>query len=129
MKAVIVIPARLESTRLPRKLLLNETGKPLIQHTWEQAKKTGLDVYVATDSDEIWDTSEGFGAQVMTTTDTCRNGTERVAEVAKDLVDVDVFVNWQADEPLIEPSWVNDLIDGCHAEPHRIWSLHAPLEA
>ena len=52
---LIIIPARLESTRLPRKLLLAETGKSLICHTWEAAKQTGHGVWGATDSDEIGD--------------------------------------------------------------------------
>ena len=81
MKSVIVIPARLESTRLERKLLLNETGRPLIQHTWEQAKKTGLDVIVATDSVEIHDVCNSFGASVTYTSPSNKNGTERVNQV------------------------------------------------
>ena len=129
MKAVIVIPARLESQRLPRKLLLNETGKPLIQHTWGQACKVrnADQVLVATDSQEIVNECKRFGAAVVLTSSRCRNGTERVAEVAayKQYGDWDVFMCWQGDEPEIKPQDVTDLID--HAKGQEIWTLAAPI--
>ncbi len=126
MKAVIVIPARLESQRLPRKLLLNETGRPLIQHTWEQAKKTGLDVIIGTDSDEIWDVCADFGAHVITTTDTFRNGTERAAAVIEEYP-ADVVINWQADEPEIDPNdvhWmVSEICNDVFGVTPPVWTL------
>ena len=112
MKAAIVIPARLESTRLPRKLLLSETGRPLIQHTWEQACKTGLDVEIVTDSVEIMSAcaQAGFGASCSLSCGEYRNGTERVAAFVQGLDDYDVIVNWQADEPCIDPSDVLEMV-------------------
>ena len=85
----IVIPARLASTRLPRKLLLRETGKPLIQHTYEAAQKAKrpAGICVATDHEEIFDAVRGFGGQVEMTNPAAASGTDRVAEVARRLPD------------------------------------------
>jgi 3-deoxy-manno-octulosonate cytidylyltransferase (CMP-KDO synthetase) len=97
----IVIPARLASTRLPRKLLLAETGKPLIQHTYEAALRATLPdgVCVATDHEEIYRAVQSFGGQVVMTDPNAASGTDRVAEVARAMADVAVFVNVQGDEP------------------------------
>jgi 3-deoxy-manno-octulosonate cytidylyltransferase (CMP-KDO synthetase) len=98
-----VIPARLASTRLPRKLLLAETGKPLLQHTYEAARRTArpADVVVAADCEEIAAVVRGFGGRVVLTSPQCASGTDRVAEVAHMLPDADVIVNVQGDEPEI----------------------------
>lgn len=95
-----IIPARLESTRLPRKMLLAETGKPLLWHTWNAAKQCpSLDeVIVATDSDEIADVVRWFGGRVELTGEHA-SGTDRVAEVARRLPDAEIVVNIQGDEP------------------------------
>lgn len=100
---MIVIPARLASTRLPRKLLLSETGKPLIQHTYEAARRatTTRDVCVAADSAEIADAVRQFGGHVEMTDPQAASGTDRVAEIAARTPDVDIFVNVQGDEPEI----------------------------
>ncbi len=81
----VVIPARLASTRLPRKLLLAETGKPLVQHTYEAARQASkpLGLCVAADHDEIAAAVRGFGGQVEMTSPQCASGTDRVAEVAR----------------------------------------------
>jgi 3-deoxy-manno-octulosonate cytidylyltransferase (CMP-KDO synthetase) len=101
LRSHIVIPARLASTRLPRKLLLAETGKPLIQHTYEAAKraKKPTGVCVAADCEEIAAVVRGFGGEAFLTSPNCASGTDRVAEVVPRLVDVDVVVNVQGDEP------------------------------
>ena len=103
MKSVIIIPARYASTRLPRKLLLNETGKPLIQHTYESAQKATLpeSVTVACDHEEIFDAVKRFGGSVRMTDPNAPSGTDRIAEVAAALDDVDIIVNVQGDEPEI----------------------------
>src|SRR6188508_1341900 len=92
LKSTIVIPARLASTRLPRKLLLAETGKPLIQHTYEAASRarrpTGL--VVATDHEEIAAAVRGFHGRVVMTSPACASGTDRVAEVARTMPEVDI---------------------------------------
>src|SRR5687768_12587934 len=104
-KSFIVIPARLASTRLPRKLLLAETGKPLIQHTYEAARQAKLPsgLVVAADHEEIAQAVHQFGGQVVMTSPTCASGTDRVAEVARTVPEVDIFVNVQGDEPEINP--------------------------
>ena len=103
MKSVIIIPARYASTRLPRKLLLNETGKPLIQHTYESALKATLPdfITVACDHEEIFNAVQQFGGHVQMTDPNAKNGTDRIAEVAATLDDVDIIVNVQGDEPKI----------------------------
>lgn len=97
----IVIPARLASTRLPRKLLLRETGKTLIEHTYRAASQATLPkgVCVACDHEEIRSEVEQFGGEPVMTDPAAASGTDRVAEAARQLVDVDIVVNVQGDEP------------------------------
>lgn len=118
MSTVIVIPARYASSRYPGKplaLLLGPDGvhKPLIQHTWQAARRVhGIDaVYIATDDERIAKVAKGFGAEVIMTSKTCRNGTERCAEAISNVgITPDVVVNLQGDAPLT-PSWfVEDLV-------------------
>src|SRR5262245_28176997 len=105
MPAVIVIPARHASTRLPGKPLLKETGKYLVQHVYERAclSKRARAVVVATDDPRIVAAVEGFGGRVVLTRKDHPSGTDRVAEVARQ-VEGDVIVNLQGDEPLIDPA-------------------------
>jgi 3-deoxy-manno-octulosonate cytidylyltransferase (CMP-KDO synthetase) len=112
-KVIGIIPARLESTRLPGKLLLAETGKPLIVHTIEQAQKArNLDeVVVATDSMEIAAVCKGI-CPVFITQKTHDNGTSRCAEVAASMPGVKWFINIQADEPEINPEHIDILAEG-----------------
>ena len=97
----IVIPARLASTRLPRKMLLRETGKSLIQHTYEAACRSTLagGVCVATDHEEILAEVRRFGGLAEMTSPQAASGTDRVAEIASRRPDVEIFVNVQGDEP------------------------------
>lgn len=99
----IVIPARLQSTRLPRKLLLRETGKSVLQHTYESACKARRPqaVWVAADAVEIADEVRAFGGKVQLTDPNAASGTDRVAELASRLPDADIVVNVQGDEPEI----------------------------
>jgi 3-deoxy-manno-octulosonate cytidylyltransferase (CMP-KDO synthetase) len=110
-KVLGVLPARLNSTRLPGKMLLDMLGKPLIVRTYEQAKKaTLLDaVVVATDSPEIKAAVEAHGGRVLMTSAKPQNGTERVAEAAKRFKDFvpDIVLNIQGDEPLMPPSAID----------------------
>lgn len=110
-KCLIVIPARLHSTRLPAKLLLDQTGKPLIQHTYESAAHArNVDgVIVATDHDEIRKTVEAFGGQAVMTSEACASGTDRVAEVAAAFPDVETFINVQGDEPEISAAAIEQV--------------------
>ncbi|MCL4126865.1 UNVERIFIED_CONTAM: hypothetical protein GTU68_003878, partial [Idotea baltica] len=105
---VIVIPARLASTRLPRKLLLDRTGKSVLQHTFEQASRSKLAdrVVVACDDDQIVADVTRFGGDAVMTRPDHVCGTDRIAEVAASL-DADLIVNVQGDEPEIEPESID----------------------
>src|SRR5262245_24371452 len=111
MKTAVIIPARYGSSRLPGKPLLKETGKYLIQHVYEQARRSRAhDVIVATDDARIAQAVAGFGGRAVMTRADHPSGTDRVAEVAKK-VEADVIVNLQGDEPLLEPATLDLLPD------------------
>ncbi|MDA7951546.1 MAG: 3-deoxy-manno-octulosonate cytidylyltransferase [Pirellulaceae bacterium] len=109
----IIIPARLNSTRLPRKLLLNETGKPLLQHTYESARESKLagEVLIATDSQEIFEVATGFGAKVFMTSPTAPSGTDRISEVAAQFEETFCIVNVQGDEPELSGAEIDKAIE------------------
>ncbi|HLW85081.1 MAG TPA: 3-deoxy-manno-octulosonate cytidylyltransferase [Candidatus Sulfotelmatobacter sp.] len=111
MKAVAIIPARLASTRLPRKMLREIGGKPLIGVVYEAVRSSPLlsEVIVATDSAEIADVCRARGWQVQMTSSTHRSGTERVHEVSN-LVSADVYINVQGDEPLTRAEQITTLL-------------------
>ena len=111
MKAAIIIPARYASTRLPGKPLLTRTGKPLIQHVYENALrvKKAASVTVATDDQRIFDAVTGFGGKVVMTSAAHETGSARIAEAASG-IDADIIVNLQGDEPEIEPHHIERLI-------------------
>lgn len=115
MKAIVVIPARYASTRLPGKPLAEIAGKPLIQHVYERATQArGIAaVVVATDDERIRDAVTAFGGTAMMTAVTHRTGTDRVAEVAS-AYDADVVVNVQGDEPLIPPTVIEQVAAALH---------------
>lgn len=117
MKFRVIIPARYESTRLPGKVLLDIAGKPMIQHVWERAQESGAQsVVIATDSEQIAESVERFGAKVCMTAATHRSGTERISEVIDNLSyeDEDIIVNLQGDEPLIPPELIRQVADNLH---------------
>lgn len=126
-----LIPARLQSTRLPRKLLLDDTGKPLIQYTWEAAlrAKSLDDVIVATDSEEIAATVRSFGGRCELTGDHS-SGTDRIAEVVRRcLPDGDLLVNIQGDEPEINPANIDTLVAAMRTEPSaEMATLSTPMK-
>lgn len=105
MKSAIVIPARLRSTRLPEKLLLSETGKTVLQHTYESASlsQKATRIVVAADDPKIVSEVESFGGHVVMTDPGHQSGSDRVAEVAESLSEFEVIINVQGDEP--EISW------------------------
>ncbi|MDG6882317.1 3-deoxy-manno-octulosonate cytidylyltransferase [Phocoenobacter uteri] len=114
MKFTVIIPARYASSRLPRKPLLDICGKPMIQHTWQQAIQAGADrVIIATDHSEIQQVAERFGAEVCLTSEHHNSGTERLAEVIEKMAitDDEVIVNVQGDEPLIPPVIINQVAE------------------
>jgi 3-deoxy-manno-octulosonate cytidylyltransferase (CMP-KDO synthetase) len=106
------IPARLASTRLPRKLLLAETGRSLIQHTWESASRAQslAEVVIATDSSEIADAVHSFGGRCELTGDH-PSGTDRIAAVVRrSFPAAQIVVNIQGDEPEIDPEAIDLLV-------------------
>ena len=111
--SIIVIPARLHSHRLPRKMLLRETGKTLLQHTYEACLRATRprEVRVASGDQEILSEAVSFGGLAEYTDPNAASGTDRVAEVARRIEDVDIVVNVQGDEPEIQGSAIDMTID------------------
>ena len=112
MKKIIIIPARLNSSRLPKKVLLDLKGKTVIQRVYEQCLKVkNVDgVYIATDSIEIKEVCETFTDKVIITKSTHQSGTDRIGE-AVSAIDCDIVINVQGDEPFIEPSLIEALVN------------------
>jgi 3-deoxy-manno-octulosonate cytidylyltransferase (CMP-KDO synthetase) len=106
---IAVIPARYSSVRLPGKMLLDITGKPLIVHTLEQARKakTVSRVIVATDDDRIFDAVTMAGGEAVMTAADHASGSDRIAEVAQVLPENSIIVNVQGDEPMISPDTID----------------------
>jgi 3-deoxy-manno-octulosonate cytidylyltransferase (CMP-KDO synthetase) len=114
VRVVAIIPARLASTRLPRKPLREIAGQPMIAHVYRAARSSPLlrpdDVIVATDSEEILSLCRARAWNAMLTSAEHRSGTERVNEVAQS-VDADVYLNIQGDEPLTRAEHIDALIE------------------
>ncbi len=112
MRTIAVIPARMQSTRLPGKMLADIHGHPLIWHVWQrvmQARQIQR-VLIATDSEQIQTAAQALGAEVVLTSPDCRSGTERIASIL-DQIDADFVLNVQGDEPLIDPALLDALIE------------------
>lgn len=112
MNFVVIIPARYASTRLPGKPLQDIAGKPMVQHVWEQARRSAASrIVIATDDERIMAACQGFGAEVLMTRVDHNSGTDRLAEVAAQLglaADA-IVVNVQGDEPLIPPALIDQV--------------------
>src|ERR1035438_6176263 len=106
-----VIPARLSSTRLSRKVLRTIAGRPMVEWVWRAAQASGLmnPVVVATDSDEVAAVCRDRGIPIAMTPSTCPSGSDRVREVARKL-DADIYVNIQGDEPTLTPEFFPPLL-------------------
>ena len=129
MKVVGIIPARLQSSRLPEKLLLHETGRPLLQYVWEVAAATSaLDgVIIATDSEQIFDVVQSFGGHAEMTKDH-PSGTDRVAEIARRCCpDAEIIVNLQGDEPELEATTIAALVDAICSSDTEMATVAAPI--
>ena len=118
MKTIAVIPARLGSTRLPRKVLADIGGKPLIRYVWERVSQArNIDAaFIATDSMEVVDVVASWGGKSSLTDPECQSGTERIASIVSNL-DVDLVLNVQGDEPLIDPGMLDALVSTWRASP------------
>ena len=113
--AVVVIPARMASTRFPGKVLADRTGRPLIQHVYERARlaRCAARIVIATDDARVERAAALFGAECVLTRDDHPNGTSRLAEAAAKLglSPETIVVNAQGDEPEMEPALLDDAVD------------------
>ncbi len=129
MQAIAVIPARLASTRLPRKLLLPLKGQPLLAHVYEAVRRSSLlaDVIVATDSEEIMNLCRAQGWHARRTSAKHRSGTERVHEISR-AVNADVYVNVQGDEPMTRPEHIAALLALMQDPGVQVGTLKTPMD-
>ncbi|GIU14282.1 8-amino-3,8-dideoxy-manno-octulosonate cytidylyltransferase KdsB [Shewanella glacialipiscicola] len=115
MNVTLLIPARYASSRFPGKPLALINGKPMIQHVYERASlaKGLTNIYVATDDDRIKSVVEGFGGNVVMTSPDAASGTDRINEAISllGLKDEDLVINLQGDQPLINPTSIEQLIN------------------
>jgi 3-deoxy-manno-octulosonate cytidylyltransferase (CMP-KDO synthetase) len=118
MKITAVIPARYGSTRFPGKVLARIQGKPMVQWVYEKAKAASLvnEVLVATDDERVAEAVRSFGGEVRMTSKAHPSGTDRIAEVAKDLSS-DILINVQGDEPGLEPYHIDLVADSLLKDP------------
>jgi len=110
LKTVVIIPARLGSSRLPRKVILDICSKPMVQHVYEAAKKAEgiFEVYIATDSEEVKTVCEKFTNNIIMTRTNHESGTDRLAEAILS-IECDNIINVQGDEPLIDSALITCL--------------------
>jgi len=130
MKAIAIIPARLASTRLPRKMLREIAGQTLIARVYNAVCSSPLldDVIVATDSHEILQVCQQQGWHAQMTSPAHRSGTERVHEVAASAA-ADVYVNVQGDEPLARPEHITVLLEVMKDPKLQVGTLKTPAAA
>ncbi|MFL6373542.1 MAG: 3-deoxy-manno-octulosonate cytidylyltransferase [Pyrinomonadaceae bacterium] len=116
---IAVIPARYSSTRLPGKMLREIGGKPLILHTLERARsaRTVDRVIVATDDERVLNAVGDAGGEVVMTSTEHQSGSDRIAEVARDLPESSIIVNVQGDEPVIPPETIDAAVEALLGDP------------
>ena len=130
-KIACVIPARLKSTRFPRKMLSMLREKPLLQWVWERASAISLfdEVAFAVDADETAQLIDRFQGKHFMTSESCPSGTDRLVELMqRNLIDADIWVNWQGDEPFINEEMLQDLLQTCEVDGGDIWTLKKKIE-
>jgi 3-deoxy-manno-octulosonate cytidylyltransferase (CMP-KDO synthetase) len=130
MKSVAIIPARLASTRLPRKMLREIAGKPLVGWVYEAVRSSPLlsDVIVATDSEEILGACRKHGWKAQMTSASHRSGTERVHEISNSIT-AEVYVNVQGDEPLVRPEQIATLLEVMNDPAVLVGTVKTPCPA
>jgi 3-deoxy-manno-octulosonate cytidylyltransferase (CMP-KDO synthetase) len=113
LKAIVVIPARLASSRLPQKVLAEIKGYPMLWHVYQRClQATGVsEVHIATDSEKVAEIVQNWGGKVWMTDANCASGTERIVSLL-DQLDGEIIVNVQGDLPLIDPALIDQLIGG-----------------
>ena len=111
VSTVVAIPARLNSTRFPRKVLAHIDGRPMLWHVYQGASKAKsvTDVWVLTDSEEVYEEAVSWGCKALMTSEECPSGTARIASVV-DALGADIVVNVQGDEPMISGSVVDGVV-------------------
>lgn len=127
----VIIPARYHSTRLPKKVLVDIAGQPLIQHVYERSLKSGArSVTIATDDERVKIAAEQFGASVCLTRSTHQSGSERVAEASRKLKfkPNDIVVNVQGDQPLVNPKMIAHVAQSLSRKKVRMATLATPLK-
>lgn len=128
----IVIPARLASTRLPEKLLLCETGRTVLEHTYFACQNAKLPkgITVAVDHRQLFEVVQKFGGLAVMTDVNAQSGTDRIAEVAHARPEVDVFINVQGDEPEIEGSSIDKVMELLQNNPMAdVATLATPIRS
>ena len=130
MKVLAVIPSRYDSSRFPGKPLVDLKGKSMIRRVYEQVSKAQKidELYVATDDERIFKEVESFDGQVVYTSASCRNGTERSIEALEKIGDFDLLLNVQGDEPFIHPEDLDQLLELFNNPEVDIASLRKPIE-
>jgi 3-deoxy-manno-octulosonate cytidylyltransferase (CMP-KDO synthetase) len=125
MKTVVIIPARLGSSRLPRKVILDICSKPMIEHVYNSALKAeGVDaVYIATDSKEVEEVCKTFTQNVIMTSTKHESGTDRLAEAIKE-IECDNIINVQGDEPLMDSNLITLLADALSSGVEMVSAMH-----
>lgn len=128
MKFVAIIPARYASTRFPGKPLAVLGGKPVIQRVYEQVSSVVSEVHVATDDERIYQCVEQFGGRAVMTRSDHKSGTDRIEEAAeKTATTADVIINVQGDEPFIQRSQIEALIQLFDNADTQIGTLGKPF--
>ncbi len=127
MRVIAVIPARLASTRLPRKMLREIAGQPLIGAVYEAVRRSPLldDVMIATDSEEIMSACRKHGWKARMTSPAHSSGTERVHEISTQ-VPANVYINVQGDEPMVRPEQIASLIQVVENPAIQVGTLKTP---
>ena len=130
MKAIAIIPARLASTRLPRKILQAIAGRPMLAHVYDAARACPQlqDVIIATDSEEIASVCRHNGWRYLLTSPEHRSGTDRVREVAQ-TIEADVYVNVQGDEPLARREHLEVLLELMQRDDVQVGTLKTPCSS
>lgn len=130
MKTICIIPARLYSSRFPKKVLAMLGEKPMLQWIWEGATSAEMfdEVAFAIDDHETARLIDSFGGKYHMTSPACLSGTDRLIELQeKGIMKGDIWVNWQGDEPFIQREMIENLLQTVE-EDYDIWSLRKEIE-
>lgn len=128
MDAVVIIPARYQSSRLPGKPLVRLGGVPMVERTYRQCAKgfPAERIYVATDDERIAAHCGSVGIPVLMTSSDCLTGTDRVAEAARQ-VPADLYINVQGDEPLFNPDDIGAVLEAARRHPGEVINGYCPI--